>query len=427
MSQITWRNIQNPLFTGGNRAIESGYEALQGGVDRLAGIGQTLETKQRNEQTSAALDSINALDTAGLASAQDTGQFQNLGNVDANAIRDALTGQSKVIQDRDETKYVQDQKMKGRTSDALIDSLREKELLTPGSVDFEAVAGNADITDKGSASLISSIKGQRDKAQDKIITDKLRKDKIANIDRTGKVGNILDSVNTAFNDTSMHVDENGQFTDGQMSDRQFLDSLQKQGEAAGLGTKGLAQLFEAGQQQIDQRKFKTDTEKAVASAQEFRRQETDRLAIVDMEDNLQSIKDASPPNEVLSPAEESKALTQVIAKVSELNGGNVSVTKAKIAELANKGIPAWQIENALQLATEDESDIWLKWLGNDPDTDTTKMVDLVTDMNAKERMAKNPKGKLVPVAQAKRAWKRSIDASKSAAQLSAKEFAAKLR
>lgn len=151
MSQITWRNIGNPNFAGGNRAIEAGNANLLGGIDRLANLGSSLESNQKQEQTAEALGRISQLDRSGLATAIQGRDFQGLGNVDQTAINKALRGRDKVIDTEEDAKYSRDELLQKRKDQPVLGAIelamanKEYEKATSLSESLSTDAGRAKV------------------------------------------------------------------------------------------------------------------------------------------------------------------------------------------------------------------------------------------------------------------------------------------
>ncbi len=177
MAQITWRNINNPSFTGGNQAIESGNELLLGGLSKFAGIGSGLERDQKAEQTAAALDQINQLDRSGLATALAGNEFQGLGNVDQSAINKALRGRDKDIDAEIDAKYARDELLTKRGEQPTLSAIE----LAMANKEYEKAATLSEaLSDKSRAKVTSGIT-QAQRADTRIADeDKVRTDRIQN-------------------------------------------------------------------------------------------------------------------------------------------------------------------------------------------------------------------------------------------------------
>lgn len=163
MAQITWRNINNPSFTGGNQAIESGNELLMSGLNRLANVGGGLERDQKAEQTATALDQINQLDRSGLATALANNEFKGLGNVDQSAISKALRGRDKAIDAEIDYNYGRDELASTRKDDKILGRL--KGALAMDTLSQDAITSSG-LSEEAQAGLLNTLE-QKNRANQK--------------------------------------------------------------------------------------------------------------------------------------------------------------------------------------------------------------------------------------------------------------------
>lgn len=178
MAQITWRNINNPSFTGGNNLGEVGGDRIMNGLNSLASIVGNQEQLQKKELTDQALGQINQLDRSGLETAIQGNDFQGLGNVDQSAINKALKGRGKGIDEENDAKYAREELLSKRADQPILGAI---ELAMANNDYAKATELGATLsTDSGRARVATGI--DLDRRSDRKIADEdaLRTKRITN-------------------------------------------------------------------------------------------------------------------------------------------------------------------------------------------------------------------------------------------------------
>jgi hypothetical protein len=206
MAQITWRNINNPNFTGGNEAIESGNELLLSGINQLAKVGGNLEQRQRDENTSAALDQIKQLDQSGLQEALTTpGFIPTDQNIDVNALRDALSGQQGVIDAKAQADFNRQNLITSRKDAPIEASLEHAKANRTLS---KELIENSDASPKLKARYLNELRQTTREDIEQSDKDKVRNRRIANEGDLDYTSNIVTGSETEILNEMIKPDGN---------------------------------------------------------------------------------------------------------------------------------------------------------------------------------------------------------------------------
>jgi hypothetical protein len=205
MAQITWRNINNPSFTGGNDQGEIGGDLIMDGLNSLAGLVGNQEQLQKKELTDEALGQINQLDRPGLENAIQGRDFQDRGNVDQSAINKALKGRGKGIDSENDAKFSRDEMLSNRADQPILGAIELAMQNNEWGKVNELRTGLSSDAARAKAGKAAEL-GQRNDAkverEDKVLTDKIANEDDADYTSDTILGSedqILNAVATGGN------------------------------------------------------------------------------------------------------------------------------------------------------------------------------------------------------------------------------------
>lgn len=355
MAQITWRNINDPNFTGGNRAIESGNQNLLAGLNQLASVARNVEDRQRQGNTAFAEQQIRQLDQAGLAAAlTDPNFIPTDQNVDVTTLRDALAGQQARIDAKRNADFNRAQERIEQADapiEARLESRRANRTLT---ID--------DVRDSGAspalqARLINALRtDERQDAEFKRADEALARTEENRVQEEQGMGIINQFLSRA---------------DELTAQGRSIESIRKQAlsEVSKVGndpkeSNALLKVFDEAYESANRL---SDESQAQLERLNLDSDDILQAEFNAMERRQEILEKDTPIDKKLSPEAERKALVGLLEKAQDLVPDGSWLTsgeaggrelKKYINEKSNQGIPTSIIEVALVVNAQSDEEAW---------------------------------------------------------------------
>lgn len=395
MAQITWRNINDPSFRGGNLARIAGTESLNRGINTLANLAGDINQEQVQEGTSAYLDQISNLDREGVAAAQASGQFDRdrLGNVDKDAVIAALKGRTAEIDKKEDTAFNRSEMLRQRAEAPVIEQINT--LVAQGKFkEADVLANESKIQNK--SALFKNIKGSKRlfEEQQRSDTDRIQAEDRNTILQTS----LADRQNTIANnqsivsqieqlgvpvDADLNIDFNSpaavqnfgqlkQLADQLQpveSETQYIKGLENKLRATGSDVTEVSGSLGVGQQEYSRaNKLSVGDQQDLSNAIELKRQEftTKFNQQQKIHDELSKV---TPTDKPLTQSQKVEAESSVLQFAKELapssswipdgtKTGGTYLQDELTTLMQEPGVEPWMVKAALIAQTQTAEEAW---------------------------------------------------------------------